>query len=76
VSAGITVALRVGMGAEDAHHGGGLVAGARVLELSGDRCDLSPSAADILAEPVVVRRAVGATVVPRTHSRAARADQE
>src|SRR3712207_5521229 len=32
----ITCTLRVRMGAEDAHYGGGLVAGARMLELFGD----------------------------------------
>ena len=34
------------------------------------RYDLSPSAADVLDEPVVVCRAVGTTVIPRDHSRA------
>jgi 3-aminobutyryl-CoA ammonia-lyase len=35
------------------------------------RYDLSPSAADVLAEPVVTCRAVGTTVIPKEHSRRA-----
>ena len=33
------------------------------------RYDLAPSAADVLEEPVVVCRATGTTVVPKSHSR-------
>ena len=33
------------------------------------RYDVSPSAADVLAEPVVVCRATGTTVIPQEHSR-------
>jgi len=125
----ITSTLRLRIGQEQAHYGGNLVAGARVLELFGDivteiaiitdgdeglfvgyekieflapvyagdfieatgrvvrlgntsrtvelearkviaaRYDESPSGADVLAEPVVVVRAVGTTVVPVAHSR-------
>jgi 3-aminobutyryl-CoA ammonia-lyase len=125
----ITSTLRLRIGQEQAHYGGNLVAGARVLELFGDvvteiaiitdgdeglfvgydkieflapvyagdflevtgrvvrlgntsrtvqlearkviaaRYDASPSGADVLAEPVVVVRAVGTTVVPVAHSR-------
>jgi 3-aminobutyryl-CoA ammonia-lyase len=125
----IVSTLRVRMGQEDAHYGGNLVEGARVLKLFGDivteiaivtdgdeglfvgydkveflspvyagdflevtgtvtrigntsrtvrlearkviasRYDQTPSAADILVEPVVVVRAVGTTVVPLAHSR-------
>lgn len=35
------------------------------------RYDLAPSAADVLAEPIVTCRAVGTTVIPREHSRRA-----
>ena len=35
------------------------------------RYDLGPSAADVLAEPVVTCRAVGTTVIPKAHSRRA-----
>ena len=35
------------------------------------RYDLSPSAADVLATPIVTCRAVGTTVIPRDHSRRA-----
>lgn len=126
----ISSTLRVRMGQEDAHYGGNLVDGARVLKLFGDiitevaiitdgdeglfvgysnieflhpvyagdfieatgrvvrigntsrtvefearkviaaRYDETPSAADVLAEPVVVCRATGTTVVPKDHSRA------
>lgn len=126
----ITCTLRVRMGQEDAHYGGNLVDGARMLKLFGDvitevaiitdgdeglfvgyesieflapvhagdfievtgrvtrigttsrtvefiarkvvaaRYDETPSAADVLDEPVVVCRAVGTTVVPPPHSRA------
>jgi 3-aminobutyryl-CoA ammonia-lyase len=125
----IASTLRVRMGQEDAHYGGNLVEGAKVLKLFGDvvteiaivtdgdeglfvgydkveflapvyagdflevtgtvtrigntsrtvqlearkviasRYDQGPSAADILAEPVVVVRALGTTVVPAAHSR-------
>lgn len=128
----ITSTLRVRMGQEDAHYGGNLVDGARMLELFGDivtevaiitdgdeglfvgyasieflapvyagdfieasgrvtrrgdtsrtvelearkviaaRYDHSPSAADVLPDPVVVCRATGTTVVPKEHSRAAK----
>ena len=128
----ITSTLRVRMGQEDAHYGGNLVDGARMLELFGDivtevaiitdgdeglfvgyasieflapvyagdfieasgrvtrrgdtsrtvelearkviaaRYDQSPSAADVLPDPVVVCRATGTTVVPKAHSRAAK----
>ena len=121
--------LRVRMGQEDAHYGGNLVEGARVLKLFGDvvtevaivtdgdeglfvgydkveflapvyagdflevtgrvtrigntsrtvelearkviasRYDQTPSAADILDDPIVVVRAIGTTVVPAAHSR-------
>lgn len=126
----ITSTLRVRIGQEEAHYGGNLVEGARVLKLFGDiiteiaivtdgdeglfvayesveflapvyagdfleatgrvvkrgntsrtvefearkviasRYDLGPSAADVLAEPVVVVRATGTTVIPKEHSRA------
>lgn len=33
------------------------------------RYDLSPSAADVLDEPIVTCRAIGTTVIPRAHSR-------
>lgn len=125
----IVSTLRVRMGQEDAHYGGNLVDGARMLKLFGDimtevaiitdgdeglfvgyesieftapvyagdfieatgtvvkigntsrkvvfearkviaaRYDIGPSAADILAEPVVVCRATGTTVIPSDHSR-------
>ncbi len=128
----ITSTLRVRMGQEDAHYGGNLVDGARMLKLFGDivtevaiitdgdeglfvgyasieflapvyagdfieasgrvtrrgdtsrtvelearkviaaRYDQSPSAADVLPDPVVVCRATGTTVVPKEHSRAAK----
>lgn len=128
----ITSTLRVRMGQEDAHYGGNLVDGARMLKLFGDivtevaiitdgdeglfvgyasieflapvyagdfieasgrvtrrgdtsrtvelearkviaaRYDQSPSAADVLPDPVVVCRATGTTVVPKAHSRAAK----
>lgn len=120
------------MGQEDAHYGGNLVDGARMLKIFGDiitelavitdgdeglfvgyesieftapvyagdfieatgrvtkigntsrrvefearkviaaRYDESPSAADVLKEPVVVCRAIGTTVIPKDHSRADR----
>jgi len=122
--AGYEAIIRLRMGAHDAHYGGGLVDGARVLALFGDlatelliahdgdeglfaaydsveflapvragdyieararitrvgktsramafearrvieaRPDLSPSAADLLSEPVPVCRATGTCVVP------------
>ncbi len=122
-------ALRVRMSARDAHYGGALVAGAKMLELFGDlitelaiqqdgdeglfrsydeveflapvysgdfieakgriikvgntsrRCefeahkviavrqDVSDSAADVLQEPVLVCRAIGTTVVPKSKKR-------
>ena len=34
------------------------------------RYDVAPSAADVLAEPIVVCRASGTTVIPKEHSRA------
>ncbi len=121
--------IRVRMGSEDAHYGGDLVAGARILQVFGDlatelaihhdgdegllrayqtveflapvragdfieargrmvavgstsrRCefeaykviaarrDVSESAAEVLAEPVLVCRAVGTTVVPKDRQR-------
>jgi acyl-CoA hydrolase len=124
-----TVTLRVRMGAHDAHYGGDLVDGARILALFGDvatellirsdgdeglfaaydlveftapvragdyieaegritrrgttsrtmefearkviaaRPDISPSAADVLAEPVVVVRARGTCVTPKANQR-------
>ena len=124
-----TVTLRVRMSAHDAHYGGSLVDGARVLALFGDvatellirsdgdeglfaaydlvefrapvhagdfieasgrivrfgitsrtmefearkviaaRTDLSASAADVLAEPLVVVRARGTCVVPQSSQR-------
>jgi 3-aminobutyryl-CoA ammonia-lyase len=127
------VVLRVRMSAHDAHYGGNLVDGARILALFGDvatellirndgdeglfaaydmvefkapvhagdfieaegrithigatsrtmefearkviaqRPDLSPSAADVLAEPLVVVRARGTCVVPRASQRNERA---
>ncbi len=82
----ISSTLRVRMGQEDAHYGGNLVAGARTLALFGDtsrtvsfearkviasRYDLGPSAADVLAEPIVTCRAIGTTVIPKAHSRKA-----
>jgi 3-aminobutyryl-CoA ammonia-lyase len=33
------------------------------------RYDVGPSAADVLAEPIVTCRAIGTTVVPKAHSR-------
>ncbi len=33
------------------------------------RYDISPSAADVLAEPIVTCRATGTTVIPKEHSR-------
>lgn len=33
------------------------------------RYDLGPSAADVLAEPIVTCRAIGTTVIPKEHSR-------
>jgi 3-aminobutyryl-CoA ammonia-lyase len=36
------------------------------------RYDVSPSAADVLEEPIVTCRAIGTTVIPRAHSRKAR----
>jgi 3-aminobutyryl-CoA ammonia-lyase len=128
------VTLRVRMSAHDAHYGGNLVDGARVLALFGDvatellirsdgdeglfaaydmvefkapvhagdfieasgritrfgrtsrtmefearkviapRTDISPSAADVLAEPLVVVRARGTCVVPQINQRGFRAD--
>jgi 3-aminobutyryl-CoA ammonia-lyase len=125
----ISSTLRVRIGQEEAHYGGNLVEGARVLKLFGDiitevavvtdgdeglfvgydkieflapvyagdfieatgtvvrvgntsrtvefearkviasRYDETPSAADVLAEPIVVARAVGTTVIPVEHSR-------
>ncbi|MCJ7712045.1 MAG: hotdog fold thioesterase [Chloroflexi bacterium] len=35
------------------------------------RYDLGPSAADVLADPIVTCRAIGATVIPKEHSRKA-----
>ena len=128
----ITSTIRIRMGQEDAHYGGNLVDGARMLKLFGDiitevavitdgdeglfvgyesieftapvyagdfieatgrvkgngntsrtvefearnviasRYEESPSAIDVLAEPVVVCRAIGTTVIPKSHSRADR----
>ncbi|QNG38735.1 3-aminobutyryl-CoA ammonia lyase [Geodermatophilaceae bacterium NBWT11] len=125
----IVSTLRLRIGQEEAHYGGNLVEGARVLKLFGDvvteiaivtdgdeglfvgydsveflapvyagdflevtgtvtrigntsrtvrlearkviasRYDATPSGADVLAEPVVVVRAVGTTVVPVGHRR-------
>jgi 3-aminobutyryl-CoA ammonia-lyase len=125
----ITSTIRLRMGQEDAHYGGNLVDGARMLRIFGDiiteiaiitdgdeglfvgydkiefkapvyagdfieatgtvtrlgntsrqvqfeafkviaaRYDESPSAADILAEPELVCRATGTTVIPVEHSR-------
>lgn len=127
-----SVVLRVRMSAHDAHYGGDLVDGARILALFGDvatallvradgdeglfaayesvefkapvragdyieaegrivkfgttsrtmefearkviaaRTDISPSAADALADPVVVVRARGVCVVPHANQRTAR----
>ncbi len=127
-----SVMLRVRMSAHDAHYGGDLVDGARILALFGDvatellvrsdgdeglfaaydsiefrapvhagdfieasgrivafgatsrrmefearkviapRSDISPSAADVLDEPVIVVRASGTCVVPRTNQRVQR----
>ncbi len=127
-----SVTLRVRMGAHDAHYGGNLVDGARILALFGDvatgllirhdgdeglfvaydlvefkepvhagdfieaegritktgttsrtmefearkviatRPDISPSAADVLPEPVVVVRARGTCVTPKGAQRTAR----
>ena len=124
-----TATIRIRMGAHDAHYGGNLVDGARMLQLFGDvatellirhdgdeglfagyesveflapvfagdfieasgeivhvgnssrkmrfearkviapRTDLSDSAADFLAEPVVVCRASGTCVVPKAKQR-------
>ncbi len=128
------VLLRVRMSAHDAHYGGSLVDGARILALFGDvatellirsdgdeglfaaydlveftapvhagdyieargrivrrgttsrtmefearkviapRPDISPSAADVLAEPVVVVRARGTCVVPKANQRGSQTD--
>ena len=99
--------IRMRMSAHDAHYGGNLVDGARMLNLFGDvatelliiqdgdeglfcaydnveflapvyagdyieagkviapRTDISDSAADVLAEPIVVCRASGTCVVPK-----------
>ena len=94
--------IRLRMSQADAHYGGNLVDGARMLQLFGDvatelliiqdgdeavgeithvgnssrkmtfearkvikpRPDISDSAADVLAEPIVVCRATGTCVVP------------
>ncbi|MFM7718163.1 MAG: hotdog fold domain-containing protein [Actinomycetota bacterium] len=124
-----TAFIRMRLGAEHAHYGGGLVAGAKQLEIVGDlitelamrqdgdeglfrayetveflsplyagdwieargkivavgnssrRCefeiwkvggarpDVSASAAEFLAEPVLTCRAIGTTVVPKEHQR-------
>jgi 3-aminobutyryl-CoA ammonia-lyase len=124
-----TAHIRRRLGSEDAHYGGGLVAGAMQLEIIGDlitelamrydgdeglfrayesveflaplyagdwidatgrmvavgntsrrcefeiwkvggaRADMSESAAEFLAEPVLTCRAVGTTVVPKEHQR-------
>jgi 3-aminobutyryl-CoA ammonia-lyase len=124
-----TVVVRVRMGAHDAHYGGNLVDGARILGLFGDvatellirldgdeglfaaydlvefkapvyagdyieargrivkagntsrtmefeahkvisvRTDISPSAADVLTEPVLVVRARGTCVTPKASQR-------
>ena len=121
--------IRLRMGMQDAHYGGNLVDGARLLELFGDiatellirndgdeglfvaydsveftapvyagdfieatgtitkvggssrkmsftakkvispRTDISPSAADVLEEPIVVCRASGTCVVPKANQR-------
>ena len=121
--------IRIRMGAHDAHYGGNLVDGAKMLQLFGDvatelliqhdgdeglfcaydnveflapvfagdyieaigeivsvgnssrkmtfearkvivpRTDISPSAADVLAEPIVVCRASGTCVVPKNCQR-------
>jgi 3-aminobutyryl-CoA ammonia-lyase len=126
----IVSTIRVRMGQEDAHYGGDLVDGARMLKIFGDivteiavitdgdeglfvgydsveftapvyagdfieatgrvtrvgntsravefeafkviasRYDESPSAADVLEQPVLVCRATGTTVIPAEHSRA------
>ena len=124
-----TAMIRLRMGMQDAHYGGNLVDGARLLELFGDiatellirndgdeglfvaydsveftapvyagdfieatgtitkvgsssrkmtftakkvispRTDISPSAADVLEEPIVVCRASGTCVVPKVNQR-------
>jgi 3-aminobutyryl-CoA ammonia-lyase len=129
VTAGLKATLRLRLSAHDAHYGGGLVDGARVLGLFGDvatellirldgdeglfrayesveflaplyagdfvevegelvatgktsrrmrfearkviapRADVSDSAADVLAEPVIVCRAVGTCVTPLAKQR-------
>lgn len=103
--------IRMRMSAHDAHYGGNLVDGARMLNLFGDvatelliiqdgdeglfcaydnveflapvyagdyiearkviapRTDISESAADVLAEPIVVCRASGTCVVPKNCQR-------
>ncbi len=131
----ITSTIRLRMGARDAHYGGNLVDGARMLELFGDvatelliindgdeglfcaydrveflspvyagdfieatgeitavgnssrkmvfearkviaaRPDVSESACDVLAEPVVVCRASGTCVVPRNKQRHSQASE-
>ncbi|WP_171042497.1 hotdog domain-containing protein [Sinomonas gamaensis] len=125
----ITSSIRVRIGQEEAHYGGNLVEGARMLKIFGDiiteiavktdgdeglfvgyssieflapvyagdfieatgkvvrigktsrtvefearkviasRYDVSPSAADVLDEPILVVRATGTTVIPVEHSR-------
>ena len=127
----ITSTIRIRMGQEDAHYGGNLVEGARMLKVFGDiitevavitdgdeglfvgyesieftapvyagdfieatgrvvrigntsrtvefeaykviasRYDETSSAADVLAEPQLVCRAKGTTVIPKEHSRVA-----
>ena len=72
--------IRMRMSCHDAHYGGNLVDGAKMLQLFGDvatelliindgdegpRPDVSDSAADVLSEPVVVCRASGTCVVPK-----------
>lgn len=129
MSNNLTVTLRLRMSQQDAHYGGGLVDGARVLALFGDaatellirhdgdeglfraydkvdflapvyagdflevkaelvkagkssrvmaftchkainpRGDISPSAADVLAEPILVASASGTCVVPIANQR-------
>ena len=84
------VTIRVRMSAHDAHYGGNLVDGAKMLELFGDvatellirrdgdeglfcaydaRPDISDSAAEVLAEPVLVCRASGTCVTPKDKQR-------
>ena len=74
--------IRRRLGSEDAHYGGGLVAGSKQLEIVGDlitelamRYDgdeglfRAYESVEFLDAPVLTCRAVGTTVVTREHQR-------